>query len=209
MSKHPSIWFLLAFLIILAGCTSSSPQSTGLVSTIPSKNVPTATSTPIPPIPTVGSVPRTCPTNNPTRHVISAQISPVIGSAPVWATWIPGPSVYREGSVTSSNPPTNYDPAHGWEITKVIWEVGPNYMHTITISGYELFDHTPVLIQPGGDDPTAHAVLDPRHPDHPVSALGDKWAEWGSYIVVPKAGCYHLEVSWPTGHWAVTFAFSA
>jgi hypothetical protein len=66
-----------------------------------------------------------------------------------------------------------------------------------------------VLIQLGGDDPTAQAVLDPRHPGHPISAIGVSWAEWGSYIVVPKAGCYSLEVSWPTGHWIVTFAFGA
>jgi hypothetical protein len=158
MSKHPSTWFLLAFLIVLASCTSSGPQSTGPVNIKPSKNVPTATSTPIPAIPTVGPVPGTCPTSHPAHHVISSQISPVIGSTPVWATWIAGPSVYREGPVTSSNPPTNYDPAYGWEITKVVWEVGPNYMQTITIGGYERFDHTPVLIQLGGDDPTTHAV---------------------------------------------------
>jgi len=82
-------------------------------------------------------------------------------------------------------------------------------MHPITIRGYELFNHTPVLIQLGGDDPSAHAVLDPQHPDHPVSVLEDGWTEWGSYLVMPKAGCYLLEVSWPTGHWAVIFAFGA
>lgn len=209
MSKQPSIWFLLAFLIVLASCTSTARQSTGPGSTKPSKQVPTATSTPISVIPTVGPVPRTCPISHPTRHVISSQISPVIGKTPVWATWVPGPSVYREGPITSSTPPTNYDPAHGWDITKVVWEVGPNYMQTITIRGYDLFNHAAVLIQLGGADPTAQVVLDPPHPDHPVSVFGAGWAEWGSYLVVPKAGCYSLEVSWPTGRWAVTFAFGA
>lgn len=92
---------------------------------------------------------------------------------------------------------------------KVVWELGPNYTQTITIHGQELSDHTPALIQFGGDDPTTHAVLDPQHPGHPWSVIGDGWAEWGSYIVVPKAGCYPLEVSWATGHWAVIFAFGA
>ncbi len=203
-SIHKCIIMLAAFLLLLTGCTSPSTQNVASPT-----NVPTATSTPIPSIPTVGPVPRTCPISNPTHHVISAQLSPVIGSTPVWATWIPGPSVYREGPVTSSNPPTNYDPAYGWEMTKVIWEVGPTYTQTITIHGHEISDQTPVLIQLGGDDPTAQAVLDPRHPGHPISAIGVSWAEWGSYIVVPKAGCYSLEVSWPTGHWTVTFAFGA
>jgi len=207
MSKCQSTWILLAILIILAGCTSPGPQSTGPVSTKPSTNIPTTTSTPVPPIPTVGPVPRACPISNPTRHVIGGM--DLIGTAPIWATWIPGPSVYREGSVTSSNPPTNYDPLNGWEMTKVVWEVGSNYAHSATIQGSDLFDHTAVFIQFGNDQPTAHAVLDPQHPGHPVSVLGDGWAEWGSYIVVPKAGCYSLEVSWSTGRWAVTFAFGA
>src|SRR5215472_13954921 len=209
MSRHQSSWMLVAFLLVLIGCTSSNTHHVAPVSTKAVTNGPTAISTSIAAIPSVAPVPRTCPVSNPARHVISSQISPVIGSTPVWATWIPGPSVYKEGPVPSLNPPTNYDPAHGWEITKVIWEVGPNYMHPITIRGYELFNHTPVLIQLGGDDPSAHAVLDPQHPDHPVSVLEDGWTEWGSYLVMPKAGCYLLEVSWPTGHWAVIFAFGA
>jgi hypothetical protein len=93
---------------------------------------------------------------------------------------------------------------------KVIWEVGPNYTHSVIISGYEQFDHTPLFIQIGGNSiPTEHAVLNPLHPDHPISAVGSQWAEWGSYIVVPKAGCYSLEVSWLTGHWTTIFAFGA
>lgn len=207
MSRHSSSWLLVAFLLLLTGCTSSNPQNVAPVSTKPLTNGPTATSTSIPAIPTVGSVPRTCPISNPTHHLIGGMS--LIGTAPAWATWIPGPSVYREGSVSSSNPPTNYDPAHGWEMTKVVWEVGPNYTQNITIHGQERSDHTPVLIQFGNDDPTSQAVLDPQHPGHPLSVLGDGWAEWGSYIVVPKAGCYSLEVSWPTGHWTVTFAFDA
>jgi len=92
MSKHQSTWILLAILIILAGCTSPGPQSTGPVSTKPSTNIPTTTSTPVPPIPTVGPVPRACPISNPTRHAIGGM--DLIGTAPIWAMWIPGPSVY-------------------------------------------------------------------------------------------------------------------
>ena len=57
--------------------------------------------------------------------------------------------------------------------------------------------------------PTADAELDPQHPDHPVSVVGEGWAEWGTLFVVPKAGCYVVEVSWAAGHWSVTFAAGA
>lgn len=207
MPERYSTWILIVFLLLLIGCTPSQPQQTIAVSTKSPINVPTATSTPVAPIPTVGPVPQSCPTSNPTRRVFS-QLSSVTGSTPVWATWIPDPSVFREGSFTNSNPPTNYDPAYGWQITKVVWEVGPNYTQPISIHGYELLNHTPMFIQIE-DTPTAHTVLDSHHPSHPRSVLGDGWAEWGSYIVVPKAGCYRMDVSWPTGHWALNFAFGA
>ncbi len=57
--------------------------------------------------------------------------------------------------------------------------------------------------------PTADAELDPQHPDHPVFVVGEGWAEWGTLFVVPKAGCYVVEVSWAAGHWSVTFAAAA
>ena len=207
MTKRHSIWILITFLLLLTSCNSPAQNVVSVSTKLPT-NGPTATTTPIPPIPTVGSIPRNCPTSNPTHQVFS-QLAPVTGSTPVWATWSPGPGVFREGPVTSSNPPTNYDPAYGWMITKIVWEVGPNYTHPIAIHGYGLTNHAPVLIQVGNDTPTANVVLDPRNPEHPRSVLGDGWAEWGSYLVIPKAGCYGLDVSWPTGHWTLTFAFGA
>jgi hypothetical protein len=204
MSKHQSTWILVVVLLMLTGCTSPGTPNGVSVSTRQPTNIPTATSTSIPSIPTVGPAPRTCPISNPTRHSIDGM--GLIGTAPAWAAWPPGPNVFQEGPITNSSP---YDPGHGWDMTKVVWEVGPNYTQSITIQGQEVSNHTPVSLQFGNDSPTAQAVLDPQHPSHPRSVLGVGWAEWGSYIVVPKAGCYSLEVSWPTGHWTVTFAFGA
>jgi hypothetical protein len=193
-----------AVLLLLTGCTSSGTPKVVSVSTKQPTNIPIATSTSFFPIPTVGPVPLTCPISNPTRHSIGGM--GLIGRAPAWAAWPPGPSVFQEGPITNTSP---YNPGHGWDMTKVVWEVGPNCTHTITIQGYELFNHTPLLIQIVNNTPTAHAVLDPHNPGHPRSVIGGGWAEWGSYIVVPKAGCYVLEVSWPKGHWTLKFAFGA
>lgn len=53
---------------------------------------------------------------------------------------------------------------------------------------------------------TTSPVLDPGYPGHPISAFGDDWAEWGSYVFLPGAGCYSMEAMWPGEHWLVYFA---
>jgi hypothetical protein len=129
-----------------------------------------------------------------------SQLAPVIGVAPVWATVPPGPMVYHVG------PPLPCFPSFGWPVVKIIWEVGPNYSSIVTVRGHEITDHTPLFFQFADPTPTADPELDPHHPDQPRSVIGDGWAEWGSNFVVPKAGCYVMDVSWPTGHWDITFA---
>jgi len=129
----------------------------------------------------------------------------VIGASPVWADWPPGGVIAH----LSQADPDTYEPPYRWAILKTIWEVGPHYRHPVTVRGHDLFDHTSLLFQFLDNTPTADAVLDPQHPDHPGSVVGEGWAEWGSVFVVPKAGCYVVEVSWPTGHWSVTFAADA
>lgn len=207
VSKYKPTFLLVALLLLLTSCTSPGkqgtvPAATQLPTSVPT---PTATPTPIPPTPTVGPVPHNCPVSHPVPQSISPNLAPAIGSSPVWATWAPGPSIFHLTPLPNSN---TYIPSYGWAITKAIWEVGPNYTHPVTVRGHDLFNHTPLLIQID-DTPTASAVLDPQHPNHPVSVIGTDWAEWGSYIVVPKAGCYVMEVSWPTGRWTITLAFGA
>lgn len=208
MLRTQSTWVLVAFLLVLASCTSPGPQTVGPVSTRPPTLVSTATATPIPSTPVIGPLPQNCPASHPTRQAISPYLSSVIGTSPVWASWIPGPNIFHLTPPPNSLYPSTYEAPYGWELTKVVWEVGPDYHHSVTLRGYAVSDHTPLLFQ-FSDAPTADAILDPQHPDHPRSVIGMHWAEWGSYIVVPKAGCYVMEVSWPTGHWDLTFAVGA
>ena len=163
------------------------------------------TTTPIA-TPPLGQIPTQCPVSTTTPQAKFSDLSPVIGASPVWATWVPGPKRYH--LILPPPYPSTYVSPYGWEMGKVIWEVGPNYSASVTVSGYDLADNTPLLFQASGN-PVDPLVLDPRQPDHPVSVVGPGWAEWGTYIVVPKAGCYRMVVSWPQGSWSVTFAAGA
>ena len=99
----------------------------------------------------------------------------------------------------------------GWT-WKIIWEVGPSYKGLVALRGVNLQNGTPLWFQFLTDDPTITPLLDPRHPNHPVSKVGEDWVEWGSYVYLPATGCYASEASWPSqanwpsGSWRVTFA---
>lgn len=192
-----SAW-LVVMLLVLTSCAPSAQVRTPPTPTWG----PLATSTPTATPPPLGPLPQHCPVSTLHESPLLSGLAPVIGASPVYATW---PTTIFHLTPTTAN--SLYAAPYGWQGQKVIWEVGPSYAHPVTIRGEDTSDHTPLLFQFLNDTPTADAVLDPQHPDHPVSVVGADWAEWGSYIVPPKAGCYAMEVSWPTGHWDITFAF--
>ena len=207
MSIHKPTWVLIAFLLLLASCSSPGNPNAVQVGTKPPTRAVTVSPTATPTEPTPGPLPQNCPVSTPIFHRILPDLGPVIGTSPVWAEWPSGPSIFH--LLPPSPYPSTYEPPYGRQALKVIWEVEPHYTHLITVRGYDLTDHTPLLLQFDDDTPTANAVLDPQQPSHPVSVIGDGWAEWGSNFVVSKAGCYSLEVSWPARHWAITFAVGA
>lgn len=152
--------------------------------------------TPTPKPPSLGPVPQDCPPG-PTPRPIFAGIGPGIGSFPVWAFGFDGPH-----AVLRISPNDTYT-QYGW-IWKIVWEVGPNYMHPVTLHSGKLSGGAPLWFQ--FEATTRSPVLDPQHPNHPLSVVGSDWAEWGSYLFIPTAGCYFLEAGWPGGHWRITFA---
>jgi len=201
---------ILGLTLILAACSQPpSPQITA-TPTIDSAHLtafarPYPTDTPLPPTtptstpPPLGAVPQDCPPG-PTPQPISPYIGPAIGSSPVWAVGFGGPHAVLHIPVSYDT----YIPQYGWT-WKLIWEVGPNYTHRITLRGGDLRNSTSLWFQFSGD-PTTSPILDAQTPDHPESVIGNNWAEWGSYLYIPAAGCYYLEASWPGGHWRITFA---
>src|SRR5258708_1333972 len=189
---------VLSLMFILAACTQASPSHTATTVTI-TWSLPSATLSPTPTVlpspvdttpPPPGAAPNNCPPSQPTQ-TISPDLAPVVGKAPVWAT-LPALIPLRAGY-------TQY----GWA-WKIVWEVAKS-THPVTLHGTDVRTSASRLFQV--DDPlTASPVLDPGSPGHPISVVGDDWAEWGSYVFLPGAGCYSMEAMWPGGHWLVYFA---
>ncbi len=198
--RSSSRWPLIATLsagamiaiLLVAGC-ASTPR-TGNTASTQTTTTPTAYPTPTASSPTaLTRAPRDCPTSQAAQTVLPG-ISPVMGGAPVWASLsaivhIPSYSTYTR---------------FGWP-WEIVWEVGPSYTSSVALRGGSLRNSTPLWFQFAGD-PTIAPVLDPNHPDHPVSNVGDGWAEWGSYVFLPATGCYYIEATWPGGSWRLDFA---
>jgi hypothetical protein len=188
---------MMALTVLLIGC-APFPTPTSRPTATPSPSaVPTATPTLL--APALAEPPTNC-TNLATVHDPwpgnPQSMAPVVGGGPVWATLPPVVHIAPNGSPT-------YTP-YGWS-WKVIWEVGPNYPHSIALRAMRVSDQTPLWFEFDGP-PTTTPTLDPAHPSHPVSKLGDDWREWGSYLYVPTAGCYRLQALWLEGTWELTFA---
>jgi len=197
-------WYaaIVVLLAVLVSCTQTPQSSTTPTPTISTKptSTPTLVSIPTTPTPTtspLGPIPRDC-SPGPTPRSSLPGIGPVIGGSKVWASGFDGSH--------ADIPIPSYDTytQHGWT-WKIVWEVGPDYTQLVTIRGVNLRTGTPLWFQVTGN-PTTVAVLDPKHPDHPGSAVGIDWAEWGSYVFIPQAGCYYLQASWPGGSWRINFA---
>jgi hypothetical protein len=191
-------WYaaIVALLAILASCTQTPQSSATPTPTISTK--PTNSATLVPTTPPLGPIPRDC-TPGPAPRSSLPGIGPVIGGSKVWASGFEG-----SHATILIRPYDDTYTQHGWS-WKIVWEVGPDYTQLVTIQGGNLRNGMPLWIQVTGN-PATSAVLDPKHPDHPGSSVGIDWAEWGSYVFIPQAGCYYLQASWPGGSWRIDFA---
>jgi hypothetical protein len=197
-SRRGGLVCVMALALLLVGCASStSPLPQPTASSSPTI-VPTATPTLIAPV--LADPPTTCRGLPQPQDRWPSVMGPVVGGNPVWTTL---PPVVHISPGVSPNGSTGYT-SYGW-IWKVIWEVGPNYPNPIALRAFRMGDETPLWIDVDGT-PTTTPTLDPAHPSHPESKVGDDWREWGSYLYIPTAGCYYLKATWPEGSWETTFA---
>jgi hypothetical protein len=93
-----------------------------------------------------------------------------------------------------------------WTGTKILWEVSQDLTQLVTIRVKNLAMGTPAWWGKGDQPPSAPVlVLDARNEGfHGQPASG--WNEWGSFLYLLTAGCYSMDVSWPSGAWHVVFA---
>lgn len=191
----------LGFLLVTTACsqTASFPSHGSASPTVaqPSSTLPPTRAATVTPPPLAG-VPKNCASGAVPRRVFS-NLGPVVRQAPIWASGFDGPFAVLRIS-TSYDTYTQY----GWT-WKLIWMVGPHFSQKVTLHGVNL--HTGAALWFQFDGPiVSSVVLDPLSPNHPVSAAGEGYAEWGSYIFIPIAGCYALEATWPGGQWRMLFA---
>lgn len=192
---------ILGLLLVTTACSqAASPPPRG--SAAPTVAQPSSTLLPTPAstvtAPPLGVVPQNCSPGAVPHSVFSA-LGPVVGQTPIWASGFDGPHAVLRFS-------TSYDTytPYGWT-WKLVWEVGPHFSQKVTLQGGNLRTGESLWFQFDGPATTS-PVLDPQQPDHPVPAGGEGYAEWGSYIFIPAAGCYQIEATWPGGLWRILFA---
>ena len=100
-----------------------------------------------------------------------------------------------------------------WPSTKILWELGPNYQQSATITIRNLTTGQPGYWSQDNPPPqsvTTALVLDPTHPpaggaiDHGPPEPG--WHEWGSLLYFLSAGCYEAKAAWQGGAWSAIVA---
>ena len=91
---------------------------------------------------------------------------------------------------------------------KVFWVTGPNPTKTITVHGQDQQSGTPIWFQIDQSIPATTLEMAPgqSNRDETYTSDGNLWDLWGIVMIFVKAGCYHLEASWPGGQWSMTIA---
>ncbi len=203
------VMILIGLTLVTVACTQTTPTPPPANSTRPVVSatvVPTATPTPTPtPLvasaANVGPVSQNCPPGPTPKNVDPSEFGPGVGGSPVWAIGFAGPHATIHLNGWSEDPSLVQ---YGWNY-KILWSVGPNYTHPVVLRGGLLSDGTPLWFQIGDQTPVTTPVLDPGNPGT-LTGSDAGWAEFPSYLLIPKADCYYLEASWPGGSWRITFA---
>jgi hypothetical protein len=205
---------VLVPLLTVVACTPG-PTARQLTPTPFTRPTPLSTPTPglLPPIVTgpLAAAPSDCATVSPPQTLtlpadfgggFSGDSFTVHGGSPVWAEALP--------STLQVPQPSAEQPYPG---AKVMWIVGPNYFHPVTLSGREVRSNTPLWFEvyAGGVLATSvfttAATLDPGAPNRDTAEPSSgHWGVWGIGLLVLSAGCYELDVTWSGGSWRTVYA---
>jgi hypothetical protein len=196
----PRLSILLGLLLLMTACSQGAPLlSRGSAS--PTGAQPSATLPPTPAStvtpPPLGVVPQNCSPGAVPQSVFSS-LGPVVGQSPIWAAGFDGPHAVLH--ISTSDTYTQY--GRTW---KLVWTVGPHFFQKVTLHAVNLRTREPLWFQFDGPQ-TSSPVLDPQQPNHPIPAAGEGYAEWGSYLFIPAAGCYQIEATWSGGQVRILFA---
>jgi len=208
--RHSFLWVMMltGLVLVPVACSSAPSSSTSATPTIDSAHLtafaqeqptPAPSPSPTPTPPPLGIVPQDCPPG-PAPQFVYSGVGPGIGAPPVWAIGFDG----SHATLHIGNPQGNTYTQYGWE-RKVLWVIGPNYTHSVTLHGGSLRNGTRLWFQFGDQAPTMTPALEPQHPGT-ITGSDVGWAGFPSYLLIPRADCYYLEAQWPGGSWRISFA---
>lgn len=214
----PALVALLAVLAVtLSGCdlgAASVPASTPFPTVTPLPTpLATTAGTQLPAFSgSLGPVPAHCPAGPALQtyqpHDFGGGFSGDIafqGGKPVWELGLGAGNV-----LTLTRDPD------GYYATKVMWVVGPNYAHPVTLSAHAVqgdaqlwFDVFPPNGGPGASQDIygTSAVLDPGAPNRGgTDNSTGHWNIWGIGLIALSTGCYDLTATWDGGSWHTILA---
>ncbi|MGH2391452.1 MAG: hypothetical protein ACRDIE_24925 [Chloroflexota bacterium] len=125
-----------------------------------------------------------------------------IGGDPVWIRGFVGPHATLHARY--------YELGHGWE-AGMMFALKRGFSHTATLRGGSMHGHAPLWFDavengaPNGETRTL-TLAAKRQKAFPGGAGPGQWPTFPGGIVVPRAGCYYVEATWPGGAWRITFA---
>ena len=204
-----SVWGLL-ILVLLTACSpgQGSSSSTPTVRPQPTQQ-PSPGSSPVAHQPTqqpspgpspvatlLAQAPQGCPLSPSLGSKVFPQFNgaPATGSGPIWEAGLPTNATLHLDQL-------GYTP---WPGTKILWPIGPDFPHLVTVRVTNLRTGTEAWWDTGAGPP-------PSMPVRPLilDGYGNRAGgppTFGAFLYLPQAGCYAMTVGWTGGQWRLLFA---
>ena len=130
------------------------------------------------------TTPSQCPSPDTTVDFAPQFFAPGLGQSPTWAVFS------NNGRVALGKFDQSQQMEHGFPV-KVLWTIERAQTQPVTISGKNRETGEPLWFMINGQQAATSATLDPQQPAIPFQREG--FAEFPSYLLLAKPGCYVLE----------------